>query len=77
MNIIGSLEIREFIGMKPMIADLRKSKGLMQMYVADKIGVKQQQLSNWENGKAYPRHDYAIKLAKVLGVEVGELYKEE
>jgi putative transcriptional regulator len=77
MNIIGSLLIREFVGMKPLIKEIRLSKGLMQKFVAEQIGISQQQLSDWEKSKAYPRIDRAYKLAKVLGVGVEELYKEE
>lgn len=77
MNINNSLELREFEGMEPMIADIRKSKGLLQKFVAEQTGISQQQLSDYENKRAYPRIDKAYKLAKVLGVPVGELYREE
>ena len=62
--------------MEPLIAEIRKSKGLLQKFVAEQVGISQQQLSDYENKRAFPRIDKAFKLAKVLGVEVGELYKE-
>lgn len=62
--------------MKPRIKDIRKSKGIMQKYIAEQMEIKQQQLSDWENGKAYPRHDKALKLAKLLQVDVNELYED-
>lgn len=62
--------------MKPLIKDIRLSRGLMQSYVAKQIDISQQQLSNWEKGTAYPRIDKAFKLAKVLGVKVNDLYEE-
>lgn len=77
MNIKSSLDIREFEGMKSRIKEIRQSKGIKQIFVAEKIEVSQQQLSDWENGKSYPRIDRAYKLANVLGVNVNELYEEE
>lgn len=62
--------------MKPRIKEIRISKGLMQKFVAERVGMKQQQLSDWEKGIAYPRIDKAIRLAEVLGVTIGELYEE-
>jgi len=62
--------------MKPRIKDIRMSKGLMQKFVAERVGMKQQQLSDWEKGIAYPRIDKAIRLAEVLGVSIVDLYEE-
>ena len=77
MNINGSLEKREFIGMKPLIRDIRQSKGLLQKYCAEQIGIQQQLWSQYESGTRYPRIDRAYEIAKVLGVDVSELYEEE
>lgn len=62
--------------MKPRIKEIRMSKGLMQKFVAEKVGMKQQQLSDWEKGIAFPRIDKAYKLSVVLGVNLGDLYEE-
>ncbi|MEC5422139.1 helix-turn-helix transcriptional regulator [Virgibacillus sp. C22-A2] len=62
--------------MKSNIAELRKEKGLLQGYVAKKIGVSQQTLSDWEREEAYPKYVHAYKLAKILGVPMEKLYKE-
>jgi transcriptional regulator with XRE-family HTH domain len=62
--------------MKPLIQDIRMSKGLMQKFVAQQMKMSQQQLSDWEHGRAYPRIDKAYKLANILGVKVNELYEE-
>jgi putative transcriptional regulator len=77
VNINSSLTTRSFDGMIPRIKEIRTNKGLMQKYVAEQLGIKQQQLSDWENGKAFPRHDRALKLAKILNVNVNDLYEEE
>jgi putative transcriptional regulator len=63
--------------MKPLIGEIRRNKGLMQKFVAQQMEMTHQQLSDWENGRAYPRIDKAYKLAKVLGVKLEDLYKEE
>jgi putative transcriptional regulator len=63
--------------MKPKIKEIRKSKGLVQKYVAEKVGILPTQLSDWEAGRAYPRIDKAQKLAEVLGVGIEELYEVE
>ena len=77
MNINVSLAKREFVGMKPLIKDIRQSKGLKQNYCAEKVGVSQQLWSQFEQGKKYPRINTAYEMAKVLGVEINELYEEE
>jgi putative transcriptional regulator len=76
MNINNSLLLREFMKMLvSQIGEIRRSKGLLQKFVAEQVGIKQQQLSDWENDK-FPRYDKAYKLAKVLGVGIEDLYKE-
>jgi transcriptional regulator with XRE-family HTH domain len=77
VNINVSLDIREFVGMKPRIKDIRLAKGLMQKYCAEKAGISQQLWSAYEQGTKYPRIDRAYEIAAVLNVEVGELYEGE
>ena len=76
MNINVSLEKREFVGMNPKIRQIRLSKGLMQNYCAEKAGISQQLWSAYEKGTRYPRIDKAYDIARVLGVEVNELYEK-
>ena len=75
MNIHISLLVREFGGMIPNIKAIRTSKGLMQKYCAEKAGISQQLWSAYESGNRFPRIDTAIKIAKVLGVNVNDLYE--
>jgi putative transcriptional regulator len=75
-NINNSLDIREFVGMKPQIKKLIVAKGMKQKDVAKEIGVSSQQLSNWINGVSYPRFEAAYRLAKVLGCKLDDLYSE-
>lgn len=54
------------------IGEIRRSKGLRQNYVADKIGVTQQHLSDIERGKHDPRGEVLFKLAEVLECKVDD-----
>jgi transcriptional regulator with XRE-family HTH domain len=45
----------------------RKSAGLTQTELAERLGVKQPQISNWENGKGKPDRDQQAKLETLLG----------
>ncbi|MED5050677.1 helix-turn-helix transcriptional regulator [Anoxybacillus rupiensis] len=62
--------------MKSKIDEIIKLKGYKKKYVAEKIGVSANQLSNWITGKNYPTLDKAFKLAELLGVSVEDLYEK-
>lgn len=50
------------------LKQLREEKGYLQKFVADKIGVKSNTLSGYENGTRTPDPDMIIELAKLYGV---------
>ena len=52
----------------------RKQKGLSQKKLGDKIGMSQQQITQYENGKRIPKYETLGKLAQALGVEIYKLY---
>ena len=52
----------------------RKRKNYTQKQLADAIPITQQYVSKFEKGKAEPSLDILTSLAKVLGIEVGELF---
>ena len=56
-----------------MFEDLRKSSKFTQMELARKLNVKQNTISNWENGKAKPDIQMTKKLAEVFGVSTDEV----
>ena len=56
-----------------MLKELRKESGLTQMELARKLNVKQNTISNWENGKSKPYIIMTTKLAEVLGVTTDEV----
>lgn len=52
---------------------LRKSYGLKQSELAEKIGTSQRNVSYWENGETQPDIDMLEKLADCFDVTVDEL----
>jgi len=54
---------------------IRLTKGITQGDIVRKLGVGRGFISNIENGKANPTLATIAKLAKALGVPIGELIK--
>lgn len=52
---------------------LRKSKGLSQEALAERLHVTRQTISKWENGLSVPDADLLIRLAEILEVTAGDL----
>jgi len=55
------------------LARIRKSKGMTQEEVADKLHVSSQAVSKWENDASYPDIDGLLALADLFDVTVDEL----
>lgn len=55
------------------LAHARAVCGMTQRELADAVGITWSQISRYEAGKAHPRLAVLMKLAEVLGVEVGTL----
>lgn len=55
------------------ILKLRKSIGLSQEILAEKVGVTRQTISNWELGETSPNPEQLKLLSKTLNVSVDEL----
>lgn len=55
------------------LKQLRQKNGLTQAELAARINVSQSTVAMWENGKAYPRVESLIKLAKIFGCSVSDL----
>ena len=58
------------------IKTLRKSKGLSQQDLADKLNVVRQTISKWEQGLSVPDSDLLIALAEALETPVSTLLGE-
>lgn len=59
------------------IRQLRMEKGYSQATLADKIGVSQQAVTQWETGDAMPRADKLPELARLLGCKVDDLFTNQ
>lgn len=59
------------------IAALRKTAGMTQKNVADRLNVSDKAVSRWERDENYPDLSLLPGLAKLLGVTVDELIKGE
>ncbi|MBQ8459218.1 helix-turn-helix transcriptional regulator [bacterium] len=56
------------------IKELRKQNNLTQEQLAEKLGVFQKQIGNIETGTTFTTMANLDKLAKILGVEVQDLF---
>ena len=70
---------REANGMKlaDKIVDLRKSKGVSQEELAERLGVSRQAVSRWENGSAMPDAANLLQLSKLFGVTADYLLNDD
>ena len=57
------------------IVRLRKKNGWSQEELAEKMNVSRQAVSKWETGAAEPSTSNLLALAKLYGVEAGELLR--
>ena len=59
------------------IRENRRRMGLTQEQLADRLGVAFQSVSRWENGTTYPDMEKLPEIARLYGVTVDDLYREE
>jgi len=59
------------------LTQLRDNTGLLQIEVADALGLTQGAVSQWETGLSTPRTDLLPKIAKLYGCTVDELLRED
>lgn len=50
---------------------LRNEHGLTQNQLADKLGIKQQAISQYEKGTSLPKIDIILKVAQIFNVPLG------
>ena len=51
----------------------RKQAGLTQTEVAEKLSIKQSNISDWENNVSRPCYEYLIELVKIYDVSLYDL----
>ena len=59
------------------IAECRKQKKFTQSEVAEKLGVTDRSVSNWENGKNMPDLSLLKPLCEILDISINELLSGE
>ena len=57
------------------LRELRVAKKLTQETVAELIDIQPENNSRIENGLSFPKPENIVKLSKVLGVEIAELFQ--
>lgn len=55
------------------IAELRKSQGLTQEQLGEKIGVTNKTVSRWETGTYLPLADVLLTMSEMFGVSINEI----
>ncbi|SLM28084.1 Transcriptional regulator of molybdate metabolism, XRE family [Desulfamplus magnetovallimortis] len=60
-----------------LLKQVRTEKGLTQAELAEEVGLKRQAIYDIESGKYLPNTGVALKMARVLGCSVEELFKEK
>ena len=63
------------MNMSDRIQYLRKTKGISQEELADKVGVSRQAVSKWENGTSDPNTTNLIALSRLYKVTPEDLLK--
>jgi transcriptional regulator with XRE-family HTH domain/DNA-directed RNA polymerase subunit RPC12/RpoP len=59
------------------IAERRKSLGMTQMQLAEKLYISDKAVSKWETGKSMPDVSIMLELSNILGISVQELLMGE
>lgn len=61
--------------LKIKIQQARLAKKMSQKQLAQNVGVTQQDIANYENGKAIPNNQFVVRLEKVLGCRLPRVIK--
>ena len=59
------------------IRELRKAAGLTQSQLAEKVGVAQATVAEWERGDYFPSAQKLPSIAEALDCTVGDLYRTD
>ena len=63
--------------MSEILKEARKKKGLTQAELANKLGVTDRAISNWENGKRLPDYTLIYKLCDKLDIDINKLFMSD
>lgn len=73
--LFGGLPVAEMTAVQigARLAELRKEKGITQGELAERLGVSQPMISDYERGELRLHGELIVELAKILGVSADEL----
>jgi transcriptional regulator with XRE-family HTH domain len=71
----SSQESKQLIAFGKRLAEVRKSRGLTQQALAEKLDISLVSIAYIETGKRWPRLATLHRIAKCLNVSVGEFFK--
>lgn len=71
-NGIDKKEISKFVGSR--IKLYRNKRGLTQKDLGEKLGVKHNTISSYENGTNEPEHNTLFKIASILEVSINDFF---
>ncbi len=57
------------------LRQIRVAKHLTQEKMAENIGIQPENYSRIENGLSFPKPENIVKISKVLGIEIAELFQ--
>lgn len=56
------------------LKDLLSEKGISSKYLSEQVGVTPATISNINNGHHFPKEELLLKIAKVLDVDIRDLF---
>ncbi len=62
------------VAYRPLVREARRSLGLTQQELADRLGVHQEVITRWETGGREPRVRAAVRLSEALGTTANALW---
>lgn len=68
------VDIKMFVATK--IKKYRKMRHLTQRELGEKVGVKHNTISSYENGTNEPEQDLLFRIASALGISINDLFPE-
>lgn len=63
--------------MRLVVDELIKERGLKQLYVAEKIGVNKDTVTNWCKNRSVPKLDKAVELSELLNCSLYDLFEQK
>lgn len=63
--------------MKCRLGEILKERGIKQIWLAEQVGANKTTITRLINGEAIPRLDTAYSIARVLGMDIKQIWIDE